>query len=76
MISILVIQKDYDKKKKQLTQVERSKMDTKFHVSVYDSNQKNFDKWRDKFESYCYTRGWGECLYKDGDSNLLVAMKG
>ena len=51
-------------------------MDTKIHVSVYNGNQMFFVKWREKFESYCYTRGCGECLYKDGDSNLLVTMKG
>ena len=57
-------------------QVERNKMDTKIHVPVYDSTQENFDKLIEKFEAYCYTRGCGECLYKDGDSNLPVAMKG
>ena len=51
-------------------------METKIHVPVYDGKQNNFDKWREKFEAYCYTRGCGECLYKDGDSNLPIAMKG
>ena len=57
-------------------QVERKKMDTKVHVPLYDGKQKNFDKWREKFEAYCYTRNCGECLYKDGDSDLPEAMKG
>ena len=57
-------------------QVERKKMDTtKVHVPVYDVKQKNFDKWREKFEAYCYTRNCGECIYKDGDSDLPIAMK-
>ena len=51
-------------------------MDTKIHVPVYDGKQNNFDKWREKFEGYCYTKGCGECLYKDGGSNLPNAMKG
>ena len=51
-------------------------MDTKVHVPLYDGKQKNFDKWREKFEAYCYTRNCGECLYKDGDSDLPDAMKG
>jgi len=71
-----MIKKDYGQKKKQQVQVERNKMDTKIHAPMYDGKQKNFDKWREKFEAYCYTRGCGECLYKGGDSNLPVAMKG
>ena len=51
-------------------------MDTKIHVPVYDEKQNKFDKWREKYETYCYTRGCGECLYTDGDSNLPNAMKG
>ena len=51
-------------------------MDTKIHVPVYDGKQKNFDKWIEKLKAYCYTRGCGECIYKDGDSNLPNTMKG
>ena len=40
-------------------------MDTKFHVPVYDGKQWNFDKWRENFEVYYYTRGYGEYLFKD-----------
>ena len=31
-------------------------MDTKIHVPTYDGKQKNFEKWREKFEAYCYTK--------------------
>ena len=31
-------------------------MDTKIHVPTYDGKQKNFEKLREKFEAYCYTR--------------------
>ena len=43
---------------------------------MYDGKQKNFNRWREKFEDCCYTRGCGKCLYKDGDSNPPIAMKG
>ena len=56
-------------------QVEINKIDTKIHVPVYDGKQNDFDKLREKFEAYYYTRGCGECLHKDRDSNLLVATK-
>ena len=61
-----MIKKD-SKKKKYQVQVEINKIDTKSHVPVYDGKQNNFDKLREKFETYYYTRGCGECLHKDRD---------
>ena len=51
-------------------------MDTKIHVPTYDGKQKNFEKWREKFEAYCYTRGCGTCLIENGEINLPTAMIG
>ena len=51
-------------------------MDTKIHVPTYDGKQKNFEKWREKFEAYCYTRGCGSCLVENGEANLPTAMIG
>jgi len=51
VIGILVIKKDYGKKKKEQVQVERKKMDTTIHVPVYDGKEKKIDEWREKFEA-------------------------
>ena len=56
-------------------QCERNKMDTKLDVPLYEGKQLMFGKWREKFEIYCYTRSFRECLFKDGDSNLPIAME-
>ena len=51
-------------------------MDSKIHVPTYDGKQKNFEKGKENFESYCYTRGCGSCLVENGEANLPTAMIG
>ena len=51
-------------------------MGTKIHVPTYDGKQKNFEKWRDKFETYCYSRNYGSCLVQNGEANLPTAIIG
>ena len=51
-------------------------MDSKIYVPTYDRKQSHFEKLREKFKAYYYTRGCGQSMMKNDEIHLPTAMTG